>query len=90
MRSKGSFKYAQVLDKLKVERECGITTPVSLRKSDRLATMTSPPSMLQAPEARSGMQPLDIQGQVCRAHHGSTMLKFKAGISKKGRPANTR
>ncbi|XP_044774934.1 elongation factor 1-alpha 1-like [Neomonachus schauinslandi] len=29
---KGSFKYAWVLDKLKVERECGITTDIFLRK----------------------------------------------------------
>ena len=31
---KGSFKYAWVLDKLKDECECGITTDISLWKSE--------------------------------------------------------
>lgn len=41
---KGSFKYAWVLDKMKAERERGITIDISLMKSRRRST-SSPSSM---------------------------------------------
>uniref|UniRef100_A0A2K5DGP0 Tr-type G domain-containing protein n=1 Tax=Aotus nancymaae TaxID=37293 RepID=A0A2K5DGP0_AOTNA len=45
---KGSFKYAWVLDKLKAERECGITVDISLWKfetSKRLLELARAPSL---------------------------------------------
>ena len=43
---KGSFKYAWVLDKLKAEHECGITTDISLwefKTSKGYVTITDAP-----------------------------------------------
>uniref|UniRef100_A0A2K6UZW7 Tr-type G domain-containing protein n=1 Tax=Saimiri boliviensis boliviensis TaxID=39432 RepID=A0A2K6UZW7_SAIBB len=81
---KGSFKYAWVLDKLKAERECGITTDISLWKFE---TSKYYVTIIDAPRHRDFIKNM-ITGtsQVACAVLivAAGVGEFEAGISKNG------
>ncbi|XP_004403931.1 PREDICTED: elongation factor 1-alpha 1-like [Odobenus rosmarus divergens] len=81
---KGSFKYAWVLDKLKAERECGITIDISLRKFE---TSKYYVTIIDAPGHRDfiknmiiGISQADCAVVIVAAGVGD----FEASISKNG------
>ena len=81
---KNSFKYAWVLDKLKAERECGITTDISLWKfetSKYYVTITDAPGHRDfIKNMITGTSQADCSVLIFAAG----VNKFETGISKKG------
>ena len=80
---KGSFKYAWVLDNLKAERECGITTDISLWKSETskyYVTIIDAPGHRDFRNMITGTSQADCTVLIVAAAVG----EFEAGISKNG------